>query len=194
MATKRKPLPKKIRFEVFKRDSFRCQYCGRSAPDVVLECDHIVPVSEGGKDEIMNLVTSCRSCNRGKSNIPLDDSEILRKQKEELDNLNEKREQLEMMLKWKEELINFSNEQLKLIITLIEDMTGMTPSPRNERIIRSSIKQFGFDETYEAVEISILQYFDDRNEWQEQKTLNYAMSKVCGICYNRRKNRQDGNL
>lgn len=28
---KRKSLSKKIRFEVFKRDSFTCQYCGRKA-------------------------------------------------------------------------------------------------------------------------------------------------------------------
>lgn len=33
---RRKPISKKIRFEVFKRDGFTCQYCGRMAPDVVL--------------------------------------------------------------------------------------------------------------------------------------------------------------
>ena len=36
----RKPLSKKIRFEVFKRDAFTCQYCGQMAPDVLLEVDH----------------------------------------------------------------------------------------------------------------------------------------------------------
>ena len=66
---KRKKLGKKIRFEVFKRDSFTCQYCGQSAPQVILEVDHIVPVSKGGDDELTNLITSCRDCNRGKSNI-----------------------------------------------------------------------------------------------------------------------------
>ena len=30
--SKRKSLTKKVRFEVFKRDSFKCQYCGSSAP------------------------------------------------------------------------------------------------------------------------------------------------------------------
>jgi 5-methylcytosine-specific restriction endonuclease McrA len=29
----RKALSKKLRFEVFKRDNFTCQYCGRAAPD-----------------------------------------------------------------------------------------------------------------------------------------------------------------
>ncbi len=56
----------KIRFEVFKRDDFTCRYCGRKTPQVVLEVDHIVPVSKGGGNDIDNLVTSCWECNRGK--------------------------------------------------------------------------------------------------------------------------------
>jgi len=63
---------KKLRFEVFKRDGFQCSYCGKSPPEVVLECDHITPKSAGGKDEINNLITACFDCNRGKSNISLD--------------------------------------------------------------------------------------------------------------------------
>ena len=47
---------KKDRFEVFKRDSFTCQYCGKSAPDVILQIDHIVPVSKDGTDDIVNLL------------------------------------------------------------------------------------------------------------------------------------------
>lgn len=46
---KREPLSKGIRFEVFKRDNFTCQYCGAKAPDVILEVDHINPVKLGGK-------------------------------------------------------------------------------------------------------------------------------------------------
>lgn len=61
-----------IRFEVFKRDGFRCQYCGKTPPDVTLEVDHIHPKSKGGQDEINNLITSCFDCNRGKRNIVLD--------------------------------------------------------------------------------------------------------------------------
>lgn len=67
----RKPLSKRVRFAVFKRDGFVCQYCGKHPPDVVLECDHIVPVVEGGGDDEGNLVTACFDCNRGKAGIPL---------------------------------------------------------------------------------------------------------------------------
>lgn len=62
----RKPLPKKVRFEVLKRDRFTCQYCGRKAPDVVLHVDHIHPVADGGTDDMTNLVTACSECNLGK--------------------------------------------------------------------------------------------------------------------------------
>jgi len=64
-------ISKKIRFEVFKRDGFTCQYCGKHPPEVILEIDHIKPKSKKGTDDINNLLTSCFDCNRGKSNIEL---------------------------------------------------------------------------------------------------------------------------
>lgn len=56
---KRTPIPKSTRFEVFKRDKFTCQYCGATAPNVILEVDHIKPVSKGGSNDLLNLVTAC---------------------------------------------------------------------------------------------------------------------------------------
>lgn len=64
----RRSISKTLRFEVFKRDQFVCQYCGSTPPAVVLELDHIQPVSKGGTDRIENLLTACFECNRGKSN------------------------------------------------------------------------------------------------------------------------------
>lgn len=73
---KRKSISKKLRFEIFKRDNFNCQYCGAHPPKVILHVDHIHPVKDGGTNEIDNLITSCESCNLGKSanllsNIPV---------------------------------------------------------------------------------------------------------------------------
>ena len=100
---KRKGISKKVRFEVFKRDSFKCQYCGAEAPDTVLQVDHINPVSKGGTNGLTNLVTSCQPCNAGKSDRTLDDSTAVEKSKRQLDALQERREQLEMMMKWQTE-------------------------------------------------------------------------------------------
>lgn len=85
-------ISKKIRFEVFKRDEFRCGYCGSTPPQVVLEVDHIDPKSKGGKDDINNLLTACFPCNRGKRNILL--SKIPAKLKDNLEALKEKEEQI----------------------------------------------------------------------------------------------------
>jgi hypothetical protein len=69
--SKRKPISKKLRFEVFKRDGFVCQYCGAHPPDVLLEIDHIISVKDGGGGDEGNLFTSCFDCNRGKGATPL---------------------------------------------------------------------------------------------------------------------------
>lgn len=62
-------ISQKLRFEIFQRDEFTCQYCGRTKEDnIKLELDHKIPVSVGGKDDYENLITSCNDCNQGKSN------------------------------------------------------------------------------------------------------------------------------
>lgn len=60
----------KLRFDVFKRDNFKCCICGASPAkdiNVELHIDHIIPWSKGGETEIDNLQTLCSRCNLGKS-------------------------------------------------------------------------------------------------------------------------------
>lgn len=53
------------RYRILKRDSFTCQYCGKSGCE--LEVDHVIAQSRGGTDDDGNLKTACFDCNRGKS-------------------------------------------------------------------------------------------------------------------------------
>lgn len=62
----RKAISKRERFEILKRDGFKCRYCGRTPPEVTLEIDHLKPVAGGGCNCQTNLVTACFDCNRGK--------------------------------------------------------------------------------------------------------------------------------
>ncbi len=62
----RAPLSPKLRYNVLRRDGFTCQYCGRTGQERELEIDHLVPVSKGGTNDIGNLQTACKECNRGK--------------------------------------------------------------------------------------------------------------------------------
>lgn len=65
---KRKSISNGLRFDVFRRDGFTCQYCGKRPGETELVIDHINPVCNGGTNDIDNLVTSCVECNSGKSN------------------------------------------------------------------------------------------------------------------------------
>ena len=60
---KRKPIPIKLRAEVFRRDNHLCLRCGAEDD---LSIDHIVPVSKGGQNTIDNLQTLCMPCNVSK--------------------------------------------------------------------------------------------------------------------------------
>lgn len=60
----------KLRYQVLKRDNFKCCACGASpAKDATIELhiDHIIPWSKGGETTIDNLQTLCSRCNLGKS-------------------------------------------------------------------------------------------------------------------------------
>lgn len=61
----------RLREAIKKRDNFTCCSCGNSIykePNLLLEIDHIVPVSKGGCTVEENLQTLCWKCNRAKSN------------------------------------------------------------------------------------------------------------------------------
>lgn len=186
MATQRKPISKRMRFEVFKRDSFTCQYCGRMAPDVVLEVDHIKPVSKGGKNELLNLVTSCKECNLGKSNVELSDDTAVKKQERQLLELAEKKEQLEMMLKWREGLTDLEGDMVEAVAKVFSDNTKWGVNDHGKKTIRKWIKEFSLNEVLDAAEIAISTYYDEtENGWDR------AFSRVSGICVNRKRQNDD---
>lgn len=181
----RKSLSKKIRFEVFKRDKFTCQYCGRKAPDVVLEVDHINPVSKGGKNDLLNLVTSCMDCNRGKGAKTLSDDSVVEKQRAQIEVLSERREQLEMLAEWKKAEETLDNTGLDLIVDVFRDNTSWLPNDYGTDRLKKMIKQFGFELVLDSTYIAINKYYDGTIEsWQN------AFNKIGGICYTT-KNRED---
>ena len=67
---RRKPIPKRLRFEILARDKYTCRYC--RATDAPLTIDHVVPTVLGGSDDPSNLVAACIDCNAGKSSVSPD--------------------------------------------------------------------------------------------------------------------------
>ena len=58
-----------VQWQVYYRDEYCCQRCGAQGGfggRVVLSVDHFIPVESGGTDEMKNLVTLCKRCNKDK--------------------------------------------------------------------------------------------------------------------------------
>lgn len=62
------PAPALSNASLFARDRMLCLYCGNAFTRAELTRDHVVPVSRGGRDTWMNVVTACWSCNVKKGN------------------------------------------------------------------------------------------------------------------------------
>lgn len=194
----RQAIPKKVRFEVFKRDSFKCQYCGAAAPTVELRVDHIKPVADGGTNDILNLVTACESCNAGKGARLLSDDAAVQKQKAQLDKLQERREQLAAMVAWRDELAAIEADMLADASAEWTRLTGAALTGHGIKTMKKSLKRFGLSEVLDAIEIAIEKHPGDleaafdlvgrvcavRRAQQERPYLRDLMY-VRGICRNR---------
>lgn len=181
---KRKAISKKVRFEVFKRDSFKCQYCGKSAPEVVLHVDHLKPVSKGGDNEIFNLITSCADCNGGKGATELDDDSAIQKQRQQLEELNERREQLEMMLQWRDGLKSIADAGIEAVETAWREATDdhYYLNDQGVRTAKRHLKKYGVAAVLEAIEIAADKYLVFEEEGPTADSVNVAWNKVGGIC------------
>ena len=185
---KRKGIPKKTRFEVFKRDAFTCQYCGGKSPDVLLVIDHIEPVSKGGTNDILNLVTSCRDCNAGKSDRRLDDTAVLDKQRQQLQDLQERKEQIEMMFQWQKGLMDLDDQVVdKLSDFWSEQVPGYHLSDNGLKTLKSLRRQFAIDEIMDAIRIAAEKYLAYADGEPTKGSVEAAWKKVGGICTVRRR-------
>jgi len=65
-ARSRIPIPPEVKKHVFQRNNYQCQSCGKTKQETALEIDHIIPIASGGSNDISNLQTLCRTCNKRK--------------------------------------------------------------------------------------------------------------------------------
>lgn len=189
---KRKSTGKRLRFNVFKRDRFTCQYCGRTPPTVVLVTDHILPVASGGETVEHNLITSCETCNQGKAaglltTVPESIALQLAKQVERHEQL---REFNRFLLKVRRELDATAVE----ITRYWDEAAGNDPNDsdpdfnRRERL--ATFKRFlgllPHAEVFEAVDIAM-------GRKPPTHTDRYTFKYFCGVCWNKIKEREGGH-
>lgn len=185
--TTRKTISKSIRFEVLKRDSFACQYCGRKAPDVLLEVDHIQPVSKGGTNDLLNLITACADCNEGKSDRVLSDSTVLDRQRRQLKELQDRREQIELMFRWQKGLLELDDQVARELTDFwLENVPGTALDGERVRRLKCLKQRFGLEEVIAAIRIAADQYVQFENGEPTRESVDLAWTKLGGICAVRR--------
>jgi len=171
----RRPISKKLRFDIFKRDAFACQYCGRHPPDAVLEIDHISPVSKGGDNDQGNLVTACFDCNRGKAAVHL--TVVPKSLAEQAIDVKEREDQLSGYRAVMQAHADRIEEDIWLVAEAINP-GSMENGFRRDWL--QSIKKFNeylpLHEVIDAAELALA-----RKPYSQSQRFRY----FCGICWNK---------
>lgn len=175
----RKAISKKLRFEVFKRDSFRCRYCSRGVESSILEIDHILPVSKGGQNNDLNLITACFDCNRGKSKNELGCSALtIVDHKQEVKKMKEQRLQMEAYVVFQKERSDFESQLSSLALKAFTEMKTYNYLPDGAQTsVSAFIKSIGFEETKLSADIAVSSFRERRN--------NNPWKYFCGTCWNK---------
>lgn len=150
----------KLRFEVFKKDNFTCQYCGRKTPEVILELEHVIPLSKGGTDELDNLTTSCFECNRGKGVSLLDSILKDRDIHDETILLAEREFQLAEYNYLKKKIRDRENEEIEELKNHFADQFhdnewGYAIREFPHSIIRQCLKTMSYIDIFELIDIAV---------------------------------------
>jgi hypothetical protein len=184
---------KSIRFEVFARDAFTCQYCGRRPPEVVLECDHIHPQSKGGGDEIINLITSCYDCNRGKSAKVI--SNIAPRPDADLAFLKVQQEiaEVKRFLATKKKLDAYHLKAIRVLQQTWAEYLTADAVP-NSRVFTPWINTYGSDEVERSIKIATISYTNGRFGSNADYAFNKLLPYVGAILRNRRADREVGAI
>ncbi|MCA0214756.1 MAG: HNH endonuclease [Proteobacteria bacterium] len=164
-------IPKRVRFDVFKRDGFQCQYCGAHPPGVLLHVDHIHPVALGGTNDPDNLVTACEPCNLGKgaTDLTVTPQSLASKAAE----VAEREAQVlgyHAVLQAKRERLD--EEAFTVLRVMYGARKKKMPAPE-VRSVRMFIEKTGFHEVLDAMELAVGRA--SGNPWLY----------FCGICWSK---------
>jgi len=142
------------------------------------------------------LITSCKDCNRGKRDIPLDENSILEKQRKQLEDIQERKEQLEMLFDWKKNCDNFDNYSTNLLSEYIESkISPYTLNETGKANISKLLKKFDLEELFKAIDKSEEVYlrYDKENLLTPESVENF-MNKIGGIATNNKKSPVDQKI
>jgi transcriptional regulator with XRE-family HTH domain len=175
----KQPIPKSVRFEVFKRDSFKCQHCGASASDVLLGLEYIRPSTERDTS-VSNLVTFCIRCLTEHSPDGLSETGEKRNLRKER---KARKEQLDMMMAWKEAERDILLQSTEHLCAYWKHYTpGWDISSKGQRCIQRWLNTFSFEEITHAMDVAVKYLRTDDKGEITQESWERAFAKIGGIC------------
>lgn len=161
-----------MRFDVFKRDGFKCMYCGKVPPSAVLEVDHITPVCKGGKNRMDNLVTACFECNRGKAGVEL--SVVPESLAEKAARIKESESQLKAFRRIIDKQRQRIEEDAWAVIRALYGELTDSISKKTFQTVMTFIGKLPYESVMYAADVASTKF-----PWNESRRLKY----FCGICW-----------
>ena len=179
--TKRKAIPNKLRFEIFKRDNFTCVYCGAKSPEEKIVIDHINPVKNGGTNDIINLVTACQKCNSGKSAEKLTEEKAMSVKNKEIKKKEIKNKTLLDNIKWAEKVLKEEKKEHAKVISLMNTLSNSKLTESGEIKIIEAYKKYGID----LCKKYINDFLEDSNRRYQNKSKMYSFKEFISFKLNR---------
>lgn len=114
----------------------------------------------------------------------LSDNSVMEKRKKQLDILQEKREQLELMIEWQNELLDFDNAVASSIAQVWTKFVGTTINEHGLAKISLLLKKYSYEDLINAIQIACRQYLG-------KKDSNEIFNSLGGILYNKKLEEKD---
>ena len=180
-------MTQQLRKRIKERDNYTCRYCHNSIskePNLLLEIDHIIPLSKGGKTEERNLQTLCWKCNRSKGNKIIQNIEIEEQFQNDLHDVGYLNDRLEpekinqnddnygnsLKLKNEQEL---KSQRIKELTKQINNIEKIKSKTLQESSVSDSIESS--NKIHENVNNDVLKEFVEENSIEEK--INAAATK-----------------
>lgn len=174
-------MTQQLRKRIKERDNYTCHYCHNSIskePNLLLEIDHIIPLSKGGKTEERNLQTLCWKCNRSKGNKIIQNIEIGEQLQNDLqdvgylndrlapEKINQSDDNYGSSLKLKNEQ-ELKSQRIKELTKQINNIEKIKSETLQESSVSDSIESS--NKIHENVNNDVSKEFVEENSIEEKK-------------------------
>ena len=176
------PEYKRIKFEVFEKDSFKCQYCGSVAPIVTLQLRRIQEIQQSEKWlDTAFLSTSCAACEKKQAG---EAENAKRSEFISIDELEERLQQLKMLINWRKGMLKIRKQQLANLVQYWENKVPKSPVDNiQRREILRYINKFSGDEIRAAMDMAADKFLKTEADGSlNQESISNALHKIPEIC------------